>query len=423
MKFKAPDGKEFDNRKDWREYVTKNFYSFKEVVDTSPPFKEPGTIDGQGFDIADCSSATLGILDHSEQVQIDACKKCKIFIPACTSSIFIRECEDCVFYTCCRQLRLRDVVNCTFYIFSMSEVHIEFSKGLKFAPFNGGYPEHAKHLQAANLNVTQNLWYDIYDHNDSAKTRENWSLLPDSEWEAPWWPKGECEAAIVITKPDSVAKAEPPASEMQSFSLKDMMAEAERQTAAAIAAGAGADAATADGTDPTSGLLPPPIPMSPKGLALNIPPTQGSPERSRSASRPVPMTSPMTEGSETEKIARLIKLFCSFKVGGNLSSTVDYPSFRYIGPTGKTLSATDIEAAAPLDCGRLWSLGDISISASADLAYVSYYAWIGGDSPDALPPVCAFTACLAATEEGWRLVMVQSSSPISIEDLPPSTMF
>ena len=154
------------------------FYSFKGKVNETL-MKNPGDIDGQMFSIEDCDGSTLVIMDQTEQVQIDQVKNCKIFIGACQSSIFIRNCENCVFYTCCRQLRLREVTNSTFYILSMAEVHIEYSNTVRFAPFNGGYPEHARHLTSANLDAKHNLWYDIFDHNDPGKTRENWSLLPE----------------------------------------------------------------------------------------------------------------------------------------------------------------------------------------------------------------------------------------------------
>jgi len=138
MPFKTPDGKEFATRAEWRDYMFATFYSWKNKVDEPLPLvKNPGDIDGQMFDIADCIGSTLVLMDNCEQVQIDACKNCRIFVGACTSSIFIRNCENCVFYTCCRQLRLREVSNSTFYIYSMAEVHIEESNSVRFAPFNG----------------------------------------------------------------------------------------------------------------------------------------------------------------------------------------------------------------------------------------------------------------------------------------------
>lgn len=198
MPFKSPDGKEFATKKEYREYMMLTFYSFKDKVNEPEPLiKQPGSIDGQQFDIGDCENSTLCVLDYTEQVQIDECKKCRIFIGACTSSLFIRNCTDCVFYTCCRQLRLRDVTNCTFYIYSMSEVHIELSNALKFAPFNGGYPGQADHMKQANLDPTHNLWYDIFDHNDPGKTHENWALLDKSLYEEPWFPLGQSEPPAI----------------------------------------------------------------------------------------------------------------------------------------------------------------------------------------------------------------------------------
>lgn len=157
--FKAKDGKEFATRAEWRDYMMATFFSWKNVVNAPEPLiRNPGDIDGQMYDIGDCEGSTLVIMDTCEQVQIDQVKNCRIFIGACASSIFIRNCENCVFYTCCRQLRLREVTQSTFYIYSMAEVHIEYSNTLKFAPFNGGYPEHAQHMAASKLDCSHNLW-------------------------------------------------------------------------------------------------------------------------------------------------------------------------------------------------------------------------------------------------------------------------
>lgn len=209
------------------------FYSYKNKKNlTEPLIKKPGEIDGQMFDIGDCENSTLVIMDNCEQVQIDQVKNCRIFIGACASSIFIRNCENCVFYTSCRQLRLREVQNSVFYIYSMSEVHIEESTSLQFAPFNGGYPEHSNHLRAANLDPIHNLWYDIFDHNDPGKSKKNWKLLPADEYEKPWFPAGvPCELAVQLTAPGSVARADQgpdtAASTEQAFSIQQMMADAE----------------------------------------------------------------------------------------------------------------------------------------------------------------------------------------------------
>lgn len=215
------------------------FYSFKNKVDEPAPLvKLPGSIDGQVFDIADCKNSTLVVMDNTEQVQIDQCDNCRIFIAACASSIFIRNCTNCTFYTACRQFRLRDVTNSTFYIYSMSEVHIEFCSGLRFAPFLAGYPEHAAHLSKANLDLSQNLWYDIYDHNDPGKTHANWSLLPESEHAEIWYPLGApCALAVPTTRPGSVVNVQKEEN-MQSFSMADMINDAKKLGASVPAAAA-----------------------------------------------------------------------------------------------------------------------------------------------------------------------------------------
>ena len=202
------------------------FYTFKNKTNETL-VKNPGDIDGQMFDIADCDNCTLVVMDYCEQVQIDEVKNSRIFIGACVSSIFIRNCSNCVFYTCCRQLRLREVVNSSFYIHSMAEVHIEYSNSVSFAPFNGGYPQHEQHLRSANLDPTHNLWYDIFDHNDPERSRVNWSLIPQEKYEPEWFPAGSpCPVAIPKTIPGSVQRVEE-SSSMQSFSVQQLIADAQ----------------------------------------------------------------------------------------------------------------------------------------------------------------------------------------------------
>jgi hypothetical protein len=231
--FKTPDGKEFSSRAEWRDYMMATFYTFKNKTNETC-VKNPGEIDGQMFDIGDCTNSNLVLMDNCEQVQIDVVTNSRVFVGACASSIFIRNCSNCVFYTCCRQLRLREVTNCTFYIFSMAEVHIELSNNLQFAPFNGGYPDHAKHLRAANLDTSHNLWYDVFDHNDPGRTRVNWGLLPPSQYEPEgWFPAGPCERAVPVTSAGSVHRTDENAagSSMQSFGMQQLMADAQAAAA------------------------------------------------------------------------------------------------------------------------------------------------------------------------------------------------
>lgn len=199
MVFKVQDGIEFATRAEWRKYMMDTYYSCKnkhgEQEDAAGQqqltfTKGPGSIAGQMFNISDCSNCKIVIMDHCEQVQIDNVQNCQIFIGASASTIFVRNCDKCTIYCCSRQLRLRECFDCAFYVFSPSEVHIEMSKHVVFAPFMGGYAEHKDHLAAAKLNTEQNLWHQVYDHNDPDKTNANWSLLPVKDRNSPWFPDG-----------------------------------------------------------------------------------------------------------------------------------------------------------------------------------------------------------------------------------------
>ena len=60
MTFKTPDGKEFSTRAEWRDYMMLTFYSFKNKINEPAPLvKNPGDIDGQMFEIADCEGCTM----------------------------------------------------------------------------------------------------------------------------------------------------------------------------------------------------------------------------------------------------------------------------------------------------------------------------------------------------------------------------
>lgn len=131
-----------------RDYKMENYFSVKNMSNVDSIIKKPGDVDGQVFEIADCDNCIIIIMDHISQLTIDNVTSCKIFIGACSGSIFVRNCVSSSIYSCCHQMRLRECTDTKFYTYSPSETHIELSSRVCFGPFSGGYPEHAKHLQA-----------------------------------------------------------------------------------------------------------------------------------------------------------------------------------------------------------------------------------------------------------------------------------
>jgi hypothetical protein len=219
MVFKVQDGIEFATKKEWRDYMVATYYSFHDLSGGSH-VKQPSSINGQMFDIINCEGCELIILDSCEQVQIDNCFGCKFFIGAATN-IFFRNCSQCVVYSCSKQLRIRDCSDSVFLVYTMSEIHIELSKSLRFGPFIGGYSQQLLHLQECKLVPINNLWYVVYDHN-AEEGRCNWRLLNEDEFADPWYPSGLCPSVIPITLAKEVSQSASRGQVGESFTLAQM---------------------------------------------------------------------------------------------------------------------------------------------------------------------------------------------------------
>lgn len=224
MKFTAPDGKEFESKVELRKYVMDKFYSIKNRENDDQLIKRPGEINQQVFEISDCKHCTIVILDVTDQTYIDNLSNCRVFIGACSSSIFIRDCKQCVFFTCSRQLRINNVVSSSFYSFTLSEIHIELSSALQFGPFQGGYDKQSQHFEQNGFSVDDNLWFEVYDHNDPDKLRMNWKLIDPKLYEPAWFPLGPCRAFIRVIEPKKIG-VESKIQVGESFGLDQMIAD------------------------------------------------------------------------------------------------------------------------------------------------------------------------------------------------------
>lgn len=152
-------------------------------------------------DLTDCS---VVLADHTDQVQIDKVKSSRIFVGACSESVFVRNCEDTVFFVVCKQLRTRDCTNCTFYLHCKTEPVVETSTKLAFASFKGGYSKQVEHMKSAGLDPDLNLWWGVYDFNDPEKNLNNWSYVAQQDEEEPWFVDGQqTEQVLVRSEPGS----------------------------------------------------------------------------------------------------------------------------------------------------------------------------------------------------------------------------
>jgi hypothetical protein len=120
------------------------------------------------------------ICDQSAQAFIDFCNRCLIMIGPCDSSVFVRDCEDCIIWVAAKQLRTRACKRCTFFLYANTEPVIEMSEDLTFAPWAAKYPQCRLQFEAAKFDPKRNFWNAIFDFSGKAE-KSNWRILPLGE--------------------------------------------------------------------------------------------------------------------------------------------------------------------------------------------------------------------------------------------------
>jgi len=183
--FTAPDGEVFDSEGKYKQYMYKNYYSFANRVGETL-VKRAGDIRGNSFDLADLKDCEVQLLDTG-QVFADNLENCTVYVGACNTDVFVRNCVNCTFTIACKQLRLRDSSYCQIYLYSATRPALETSHHMKLAPFNGAYPRQGSHFRQAGLDADRNQWDQVHDFSKSDDTipKPHWSKLPEAQWK-PW---------------------------------------------------------------------------------------------------------------------------------------------------------------------------------------------------------------------------------------------
>lgn len=142
--------------------------------------RKPGSINGQAFNLDGIEDCELYCCDYTAQVFVDFCKRSLILLGPCESSIFVRDCEDCVFWLATQQLRTNNCKRCTFYLYSKTEPIIETSQELAFAPWAAYYPQCSSHFSKLGFNPNRNLWNAVFDFTGKLDA-SHWRILPVQE--------------------------------------------------------------------------------------------------------------------------------------------------------------------------------------------------------------------------------------------------
>ncbi|KAI1885108.1 hypothetical protein AGOR_G00216790 [Albula goreensis] len=161
---------------DKRDKVDPNDYILKGAKDTTIG-RLPGTLNGQQLVIQDCENCNIYIFDHSATISIDDCTNCRVVLGPVKGSVFIRDCKDMKCVVACQQFRTRDCKKVDVFLSCATQPIIESSTGMNFGCFQYYYPDLAFHFKDAGLSIFNNNWSNVHDFTPvSGET--NWSLLP-----------------------------------------------------------------------------------------------------------------------------------------------------------------------------------------------------------------------------------------------------
>lgn len=129
-----------------------------------------GQIKGDAIKIEKNNNCVIMIMDYSSSCQIQQCYNCSIFIAPCHNSIIIRDCNNINLISISQQIRITNVNDGKFFIFSSTQPAIENSNiflGMCFLQ----YMELYDLLNNCNLNVWNNKWslYQTFGKNNNIK--------------------------------------------------------------------------------------------------------------------------------------------------------------------------------------------------------------------------------------------------------------
>lgn len=146
-------------------------------------FRKAGSLGGfhKKYTNQQCQLDTLEdceayVCTPTAQVFADECKRCMFMLGPVESSFFIRDCEDCIVWVACQQLRTRNCKRCKFFLYCKSDPVIESSEDLAFAPWAASYPGCSKHFEMLKFDPQKNHWNAIFDFTGKGDAA-NWRIL------------------------------------------------------------------------------------------------------------------------------------------------------------------------------------------------------------------------------------------------------
>ncbi|KAG7276300.1 hypothetical protein CRUP_015623 [Coryphaenoides rupestris] len=163
---------------DTREKVDPKDYMLSGLKDVTVG-RLPGTLNGQQLIIQDCENCNIFVFDHSATITVDDCVNCRVFLGPVKGSVFFRDCKDVRCVVACQQFRTRDCKKMEVHLCCATQPIIESSTGMRFGCFQYYYPELAFHFKDAGLSIFNNNWSNVHDFTP-VSGENNWSLLAET---------------------------------------------------------------------------------------------------------------------------------------------------------------------------------------------------------------------------------------------------
>ena len=138
--------------------------------------------------IAHCYNSTLYMLQPYRFCTIACSSDCTIVVGAVGGVISLETCERVKVIVCCKQLRVRNCLDCSFNLFTpLQPLLIGDNRSLEFGPYNTNYGLLLKHLSAAQLIkngneddvcFSDNIWKQPRDINTTNNHHVSFKLTP-----------------------------------------------------------------------------------------------------------------------------------------------------------------------------------------------------------------------------------------------------
>ncbi|XP_069116527.1 tubulin-specific chaperone C-like [Argopecten irradians] len=145
--------------------------------------KNSSDITGKDVAVANLNDCTLKLFGAPSTVHMKNLKNCTILCGPVSSSVFISDCEECVFVLACQQLRTHTTKNSSVYLHVTSRAIIEDCKDLDFAPYSLSYPGQNDHFDRSGIDKKRNNWNDVDDFNWLASDvrSPNWTIMEEDK--------------------------------------------------------------------------------------------------------------------------------------------------------------------------------------------------------------------------------------------------